>query len=447
MKKEWIRFHLPTPEMLTNEQRALISVDLSDPKRIWWWENLVVKWYWWTGKTVVAYYRALSWKENRYKNYNWKGDRVLLLCFNKLLNNLLRSEKDFPLSCDIYHLQKFYEDIRQTLLRDVRWKWNVDYDDWVFTYKTFSKPYSNNEYYYIVYEKNGNKIEERISGSARSPRYYANEQPFEFLKILFSRYVDYSWKKVYKEIIIDEWQDLSKNVLESLSILTDHISIFADDHQKLNESWVNLEIMKEILIPKWEIEELTSNMRTTREIFEYAVETFLPDDEQANAMRTKKTCISIPESRPDENSWIQWDNESWANNTVNLVKKYSEQFSNVLVVCPERDEIKKVSTLLANNKIHHGAYFNWIDFQPYLKKNKEYLKIWSGNSTNILVTTYRSAKWLEAECVIIYISEKEYSKFINWDVWDHNDNIFYTLATRPKKKLLFVTNFPLSKYL
>ena len=57
-----------------------------------------------------------------------------------------------------------------------------------------------------------------------------------------------------------------------------------------------------------------------------------------------------------------------------------------------------------------------------------------------------SAKWLEAECVIIYISRDEFEKFINWEIWDRSDNIFYTLSVRPRRKLLFVTNFPLSDY-
>jgi hypothetical protein len=61
-----------------------------------------------------------------------------------------------------------------------------------------------------------------------------------------------------------------------------------------------------------------------------------------------------------------------------------------------------------------------------------------------LVTTYKSAKWLEAECVILYIPEKEYVNFKNW--WNHSDNVFYTLATRPKKKLSIVADFSLSKY-
>ena len=72
MKKEWIRFHLPYPDKLldehgneiskwlTDEQKNYIKIDLSNPGRTWWGENLIVKWYWWTGKTVVAYYRALS---------------------------------------------------------------------------------------------------------------------------------------------------------------------------------------------------------------------------------------------------------------------------------------------------------------------------------------------------------------------------------------------------
>lgn len=283
MAKEWIRFHLPTPGNLTTEQVNLIRIDLSDPKRKWRWENLIVKWYWWTGKTVIAYYRAISRQENRYKCYNWTWDRVLLLCFNKLLNNLLKSETDYPLSCDIFHLQKFYESIRSPLVKKIKEKWDITYNWGYFTIKTFTKIRSDKEYFYIQYEKDWEKIHEntKSSDSRRSTRYFANEQSSEFLKILFSRYAEQYWKKVYKEIIIDEWQDISWAILENLNILTDHISIFADDHQKINENWTNINEMKEIFCPssKNSIDELTSMHRTTKEIFEYAVRTFLPDDE------------------------------------------------------------------------------------------------------------------------------------------------------------------------
>ena len=454
MEKEKIKFHLPDASKLTNEQRALIKLDLASSKR----KNLVVKWYWWTGKTVVAYYRALSWQNDRYK-YNWKWERVLLLCFNRLLNSLLKSEDNYPLTCDVKYLQEFYNWLRGVLIWHINrnswlkpYEWKLSYDGWYFYFQQFKKRSDYKTiHHYIVYKKWDKTISEDISWTW----YYAWNQSKEFLDLLFNRYLQYKWKKMYKEIIIDEWQDISKYMIENLLKLTDHISIFADDHQQI-QWWASIQEMSEILL-SWfdEPEQLTKVMRTTKEIFEYAVETFLPEDEQAHGMQIAKWCISIPESRPDMNSWYEEDNNSRYISIENLIEKLLNQddeltakwklkISNIMVVCPWKVEIKQLSKILIWDKILHSIYYNWIEFEW---TNNQLASIATNDSSwdenNILITTYKSAKWLEADCVIIYISDIEYQKYMEW--WDKSDNTFYTLSTRPKRKLLFVTNFPLSE--
>ena len=446
MEKKWIRFHLPLPEMLTSEQRNLIKLDLSDEKRKNWWENLVVQWYWWTWKTVVAYYRALGRQRDAYKSYQWNWDKVMILCFNKLLNSLIKSETRFPLKCDIVYLQEFYHNIRNKLEWEIErnW-WHLPFNWWEFNLWSFSKFWHtvDHDYFYIIYSKWGNSITEIVDNFRKW--YFANSQTEDFLNILFDWYVDYNWwNKIYKEIIIDEWQDISWSMLKSLKRLTDHISIFADDHQN-TQWWSSISEMKAIFSPNQMIESLTFIMRTTKEIFEYAAETFLPEDEQIKAMQMAKNCISIPESKPDEDSWIQRNDDTWAEWVLNLIKKYNDDYTNIMVVCPEKTEIKEVCSKLNDEKIEHWVYYSNIE-REWFCKQFPCANIQTQKNEPILVTTYVSAKWLEAECVIIYISQKKFEEFINWELWDRSDNIFYTLSTRPRRKLLFVTNFPLSDY-
>ncbi len=442
MPKEWIKFRLPMPEQLTVQQKILIKIDLADPKRKWWGENLIVQWYGGTGKTVVAYYRALSWQNWYYKNYTWEWTKVLLLCYNKLLNSLLKSEEENRLNCDIFHLQELYRGIRNILCKKLETLWDLQFLDWKFTLWKFHKKNTKNEYHYIKYLKWNWEIIAEIIDRSRL-WFFANEQSLDFLNILFDWYVDYNWwKKPYKEIIIDEWQDMSKNILRSIQKLTDHISIFADDHQN-TQWWSSLQDMKQILSPKWNIEILTNNMRTTKEIFEYAVEMFLPEDEQAHAMESWKSCTSIPDSKPDINSWLQWDNKTWHENIIKLIEENQENYSNILVVCPKWKQIIVLCEQLSKNNIKHGVYYSGIERD---RKSTPTSYVWVGTNQNILVTTYISAKWLEAECVILYISREEYIGFLRWTAWDKNDNIFYTLSTRPRKKLLFVTDFSLSEF-
>ena len=99
-------FDLPTPDKLTEEQKNLIWLNLDSPERKWRWENLVVQWFAGTWKTVVAYYRALraerQWKE------------VLVLCFWKVLRDLLLSEKTSTLK-SIKHADWLYTEIKKEI--------------------------------------------------------------------------------------------------------------------------------------------------------------------------------------------------------------------------------------------------------------------------------------------------------------------------------------------
>ena len=68
--------------------------------------------------------------------------------------------------------------------------------------------------------------------------YFAQNQSKEFLEVLFSRYRDtyHDGNYPYDEILIDEGQDLSPQLLEALKILTPHLSIFADENQRIGLS-------------------------------------------------------------------------------------------------------------------------------------------------------------------------------------------------------------------
>lgn len=68
-----MKFVLPAFSVLTPEQKNLVVIDLSDPERKGWGENLVVKGYGGTGKTVVACHRALRLQK--------QNKRILFLCF------------------------------------------------------------------------------------------------------------------------------------------------------------------------------------------------------------------------------------------------------------------------------------------------------------------------------------------------------------------------------
>lgn len=103
-----MKFILPELTELTFEQRSLVGIDLDDPDRKWWGENLVVKGYGGTGKTVVACHRAMKLRK--------QDKKVLFLCFWKALTTFLSMEK---LGYGSVYLQQFYRQIRIDLEKEI----------------------------------------------------------------------------------------------------------------------------------------------------------------------------------------------------------------------------------------------------------------------------------------------------------------------------------------
>lgn len=394
-------FELPTPDKLTEEQKNLIWLNLDSPERKWRWENLVVQWFAGTWKTVVAYYRALR-AERQWKN-------VLVLCFWKVLKELLWSEKNSVLK-NIKHADWLYKEIKKNIK-----------DSGDLKGKALLKS-------------------ETVYWFKKLPN--INIQNKAFLKQLFKEYKRIKWynenQSIYSEIIIDEWQDLSKDVLEALKTLTDHVSIFADDNQWIFDEDTNTTVneMKEIFCPNWKVEYLTANFRTTKQICLFAAEKFLPENEKVRAITESKTCVDDPESEP-QLFWASTYSKIWFEEFLwKFVKKQWAKYESILIVAPRTENVNGISIDLSKKEIPHSVYHSKLDnnlnkLSPFADYN-----LTSNDRSWILVTTYHSSKWLEADCVFIYMTETEYKK-AQWD----KKNIFYVLSTRAKRKLFIITDF------
>lgn len=103
-----MKFVLPALDQLTAEQKALVAINLDALERKGWGENLVVKGYGGTGKTVVACHRALKLAR--------QGKSNLFLCYNKALKEFIKTEH---LKSGFFHLDDFYSKIRGKLEREL----------------------------------------------------------------------------------------------------------------------------------------------------------------------------------------------------------------------------------------------------------------------------------------------------------------------------------------
>lgn len=160
---------------------------------------------------------------------------------------------------------------------------------------------------------------------------------------------------MYDEIYIDEAQDLSADMLEALKMLTPHFAIFADENQKIFEGSSSIETIAHIFFPNVEdalmqVEELTVNMRSTKEIVEYAAEYFLPKDESAKMMTQSAYCRSLPDSLPEEQSLP--DKAEQLEQLREWIQKSIIRGS-LAIFCRTKKGVREISALLTQRKLNH----------------------------------------------------------------------------------------------
>mgnify|MGYP001695259097 CR=1 FL=1 len=420
-----MKFVLPAFSALTPEQKNLVVIDLADPERKWWGENLVVKGYGWTGKTVVACHRALRLQKQKKK--------ILFLCFWKVLNSFLATEK---LGYENLYLQWFYQSMRLKLEEKLRMQGKVAYQWGFFRLESFLKNVRDGSvkgHFYIAYEKDGVVISENINRQ----RYYANNQDKDFLLLFFGWYkeVVLGGDFLYDEIYIDEAQDISPEVLASLKVLAPHFSVFADENQRIgkNGEWSSILDIAKIFfpnasVPEDQIEELTINMRTTKEICKCAAEYFLKEDEAVQMINQSKYCRSDPNSTPQEE--IISDAIQQKEQVLTWIKLTLNDTSDFAVLCPETPIVDEYYEYLVNKGLSVTKYHSKEDRRDAIDLDKQ-----------ILVTTYESSKGLEADYVILIITKKKYDEYFSAEDGAVANNILYVLATRAKKKLYILFTF------
>lgn len=422
-----MKFILPEFSDLTLEQKNLVVIDLDDPQRKWWGENLVVKGYGGTGKTVVACYRALRFQK--------QNKRILFLCFWKALKSFLATEK---LGYENLHLQLFYHRMRWKLEKKLKIQGAVAYQGGVFRLESFLKKLwygKEREYFRIIYEKDGVVISENINGQ----RYYLHNQEKDFLLLFFWWYKQevLGGDFLYDEIYIDEAQDVPPKVLESLKVLAPHFSVFADENQRIGKfgEWSSiLDIAKiffpNVSVPEDQVEELTINMRSTKEICKHAAECFLPENEATKMIEQSKQCKSIPNSISSRNFFPSWEDQK--EKIITWIQESQEKWFNIAIFCSGISTVDKIASFLKKQKIPYCKYHSKMN------QGEGYNIIFD---KDIFVSTYQSSKWLEADCVILLVEEKDYKKVIDNPDWGVYNNILYVLATRAKKKLYILFTF------
>ncbi len=294
-----------------------------------------------------------------------EGKKVLLLCFNKLLREFI-----------VWNASSFSQDIKTI---DSLW-------------------------YSMIQE----------------PKSFIRNASAESLSSHFAQYVEKYGK--FESIIIDEAQDLTKDILNAILIITDHVTILLDENQIISDEAVlniSLQQAKDIL---WNPPQITlnRNYRNTKEIYTFAAERFLPKSEFANDPMLVKNAPSDPSSLPE----MIRDKKSFydRNESILAIIDTLPHDSTLGILVPDKDSAKAIWDAITEK---------WLKFSYYSfserKEDRRYFE-------RINIVTHSASKGLEFDTVIVVVYKNRMPE-------EKINEKLYVLSSRAKKKLYFIFNY------
>lgn len=230
------------------------------------------------------------------------------------------------------------------------------------------------------------------------------------LKMKFEKYISDSEK--YEELIIDEGQDLWPEIYESLYLITNELTVGADDAQSIYNQGTKVNEIKRSLSESGTVPahlNLTVNFRNPRRIYDFA-RSFVPMDETSRVERF---------TRGEGDNPIIYMHNSFDDEMIKQIERIirNNEGVNIGILCETTLQVDVIFRPLYERiegiSRHHSRFKN-LDVR------------------RTLVTTLHSAKGMEFEVVILPYIEK-YS--VNSK---EKRRLYYTGCTRAKQKLFLL---------
>ena len=221
----------------------------------------------------------------------------------------------------------------------------------------------------------------------------------------------------YYEIIIDEAQDLPSNVFQPLFAITDRLTIGADTGQKVHPEGTTAAEIEEIISQTHDIHdvELQYNYRNFFEIYDFARQ-FVPHMPFANGALLLD---SMPKGKGSLPEIIQSADE--IKTVLNLLEQHTGE--NIAVLFENIPQVDSFSDALKLHNIRHTKYHSKLDWREK--------RTTLANVESIVVTTYKSAKGLEFQTVIMPHADRLKPSIGNF----FNPEHCYVGCTRATQKL------------
>jgi DNA helicase IV len=229
----------------------------------------------------------------------------------------------------------------------------------------------------------------------------------------------YSWtynggNRNYGEIIIDEAQDVELAKYELLNNLTGMVSYSADDNQMLYPTKGVTEAQLQNLFKVNNSYNLIENFRNTIEIVQF-VKSMFP-----------LRLISQGKEHGPEPTIICSDGDAEIQNKIllEIIENFKSDTHNIAILLPLQNQVNNWYNFLISNSVRCSKFVtNDGDI---------------GVIENIHITTFKSAKGLEFDTVILPNFNLYKDNIENLDVVEEND--YYVVFTRARRNLFLLDN-------
>ena len=227
----------------------------------------------------------------------------------------------------------------------------------------------------------------------------------------------------FSEVIIDEAQDLSADYFTGIC---SPVSYGADDAQILYPEHCTTNQEFEALFPNNVSYVLDTNFRCTREILQFVRQAF-----PRVAMSTSMINMARPGNKPSLliGSWGYREDmpSSEIDAILQIIRDLGNDMENIAILLPWKTSVQKYVNAL------HGK----VDDFSYYYEDKNIFPEGCTELKNVHITTFKSAKGLEFDTVIIPDFHKMSSIVGSYNV-DWQD--FYVGCTRAKSNLFLFSN-------
>lgn len=239
----------------------------------------------------------------------------------------------------------------------------------------------------------------------------------------------------WSEIIVDEAQDLENGYYEDIKQYG-IISYGADDSQILYPDHCSKEFELRRIFPQNISYVLNKNFRSTQRIMQFAKQAFPNAVIPQNIINGLANNVGeLPILLISMGNNYERTNPLQDNAIEEIIQAFHSDDHNIAILVPFQSDVRAFESVLNEKGFHSGT-----DYSSYSGDDYDRTGQGCGEILNIHITTFKSAKGLEFDTVIIpnFHKYKEICGSYNTNCED-----FYVACTRARSNLYLISNYDL----